>query len=370
MTMWPPRVFDDLTQLIAAATKLDASDIHFCAHRTHYRVRCRIHGELTEVGSLNIEDGRSCLQRIKAQAGMNIAETRQPQDGRLSLQGAQGSSQTIDRINDVRVATHPTLHGENLVMRLLRQVDGLALESLGFGEHTLQRLHSVLNQTHGITLVAGPTGAGKTTTLHALLRALGNDIGKVMTLEDPVEIEWEHAAQTDLSRLVKIDFPSGLRSILRQDPDVILIGEIRDQETAKLALQAAMTGHLVFASVHAYDVLGTVARLSDLGIAPTQLLPHLNAIIAQRLIQNPSTAAQTNEASNLTQKRVPVAEIWNAGCLPAAARYGLETLSQIAGCLQPEHFWSMQNSIDDVQSRSNTEALKPIESSKPALRCA
>jgi type II secretory ATPase GspE/PulE/Tfp pilus assembly ATPase PilB-like protein len=360
-------VFDDLAQLILAAIKLEASDIHFCAQRTHYRVRCRSHGELIEVGALDIEEGRACLQRIKAQAGMNIAETRQPQDGRLSLPNAQSKPQGTDQINDVRVATHPTLHGENLVMRLLRHIDGLTLESLGFGEYTLQRLRTVLNHTHGIILVAGPTGAGKTTTLHALLRALGGNIGKVMTLEDPVEIEWEHAAQTDLSRLVKMDFPSGLRSILRQDPDVILIGEIRDQETAKLALQAAMTGHLVFASVHAYDVLGAVARLSDLSIAPAELLPHLNAIIAQRLIQHSSRI--NGELSDTDRKRVPVAEIWNAHGLPAAKRYGLETLSQIAHCLDPEQFWSMDNSVSDVNRSSHIKSDVTNDRSHQALRC-
>ncbi|MFN7834918.1 MAG: GspE/PulE family protein [Burkholderiaceae bacterium] len=336
---WSPRVFDDIGTLIQTAAAVDASDIHFAAQRARYRIRCRIHGSMCDLATLDTETARACIQRIKAQAGMNIAESRLPQDGRLSLQNGD--------VRDVRVATHPTLYGENVVMRLLRQMSGLALAGLGFGPETLRRIAATQKQQAGITLVAGPTGAGKTTTLHALLRELDVATGNIMTLEDPVELEWEAASQTDLSGNIKMDFASGLRSLLRQDPDVILIGEIRDSATAGLAVQAAMTGHQVFASVHASDALGTVARLMDLGIEPRRLLPHLNAVIAQRLLQTPTTKGGPDK-----KPRHPVAEVWFTGGSPTAERYSLETLGQIAADLTPRTFWSMAQSIEERQPAS------------------
>ncbi len=345
---WSPRNFEEPKALIQHAVKHQVSDVHITALNQHYRIRCRVHGALHEVAILDTEQGRALVQRIKAACGMNIAESRLPQDGRMSIG-------MVDMC-DVRVAAHPTLHGENLVLRLLSKVQGLCLEKLGFGTQTRQQLIDVLTHKQGMILVAGPTGAGKTTTLHAMLRQLGDDAGNVMTLEDPVELEWDQAVQTDLSRLHKMDFPSGLRSLLRQDPDVILIGEIRDTETARLALQAAMTGHRVFASVHAYDTLGTIARLTDLGLSIHQLLPHISAIVSQRLITvDPPMGSVTAEASKSI--RSPVAEVWKTFRLATLQRYNFASLGDVAAALAPDVFWSFDDSLCELraaQSQAST----------------
>ena len=323
-------MFDNPTTLIASALSENVSDVHISAHDDHFCVRCRSKGILSHVATLSTVHGRTLTQQIKAICTMNIAESRVPQDGRFSM--AQ------PHLCDVRVSTHPSLHGENLVLRVFKTKGDVSLETLGFESQTLERIRECLQSEHGMVLVAGPTGAGKTTTLHALLKGLESNASNIMTLEDPVEIRLSGAVQTDLSVLPKMDFASGLRSILRQDPDVILIGEIRDSETARLAVQAAMTGHRVFASIHAFDTVGVFARLMNLGIPVQECLPHVNAVICQRLVLH-------------EQEIRPIAEVWNAHQLPPHAKYQASDLQAIASLFNPDNFSGIADSLSRLAAR-------------------
>ena len=257
---------------IAHACNLNASDIHITPTQASFYIRFRVNGLLGEVMEIQQDVGRSLIQAFKAEGKMNIAETRRPQDARLS------------KVNvDMRLATHPTIHGENLVVRLLNTHKRRHLMELGLSSPAQQHITELLNHEHGLVLVAGATGSGKTTTLHAMLNSLGNQAGRIATLEDPVEIINPDAVQTDLSRLPHLDFAGGLRSLMRQDPDTILVGEIRDEDTAELTLNAALTGHRVFASIHAPDCLGALCRLTELNVRLGSLLNCLNGIVTLRL---------------------------------------------------------------------------------------
>ncbi|MCR2745143.1 GspE/PulE family protein [Limnobacter parvus] len=257
---------------VAHAAELNASDIHITPTALCFQVRLRVNGLLTNAIEIQQDTGRSLIQAFKAEGKMNIAETRRPQDARMTKQGVE-----------MRLATHPTLHGENLVIRLLNMHQRRHLAELGLTPSAQQHITELLQHEHGLILVAGATGSGKTTTLHAMLNSLGNKSGRIATLEDPVEIINPDAVQTDLSRLPNLDFAAGLRSLMRQDPDTILVGEIRDEDTAELTLNAALTGHRVFASIHAPDCLGALCRLTELDIRLGSLLNCLNGIVTLRL---------------------------------------------------------------------------------------
>lgn len=265
--------------IVRHAVQGNASDIHITPTQSGFLVRFRINGALGEAVELSQEAGRTLIQSFKAECKMNIAETRRPQDARLAKQGT-----------DMRLATHPTLHGENLVIRLLNNHGRTHLNELGLNPLAFQMIEALLEHEYGLLLVAGATGSGKTTSLHAMLNSLGTKAGRITTLEDPVEIINPHAVQTDLSRLPHLDFASGLRSLMRQDPDTILVGEIRDEETAELTLNAALTGHRVFASIHAPDCLGALCRLVELDVRFGSLLNCLNGIVTLRL-QTPAQGA-------------------------------------------------------------------------------
>lgn len=288
---WKVQELQKLHLFFGKAQKLGISDIHINPAIDHIQLRIRQHGRMTCCQTLQPDEGRALTQRIKAQAQMNLAESRCPQDGRIPAHWPDH--------REVRVACHPTLYGENLVIRLFAQQQSRRIGELGVGPHTLHRLMSGLETEEGLILVCGPTGAGKTSTLHAMLNQIGAISSNVMTLEDPVEITLEGALQTDLSQLPKMDFAQGLRSLLRQDPDVVLVGEIRDRETAELAIEAAMTGHLVLASLHAADAQGALSRLDMLGLAPRRVLPHLRNLVCQRLIHRHSDG-----------RRIPLMQIW------------------------------------------------------------
>jgi len=217
--------------------------------------------------------------RIKVMSGMNIAETRAPQDGRVSLN-------ISGRSVDFRAAVQPTIHGENVVLRILdRQKGILPLDALGLSRRHLATLKQMIACPEGIILVTGPTGSGKTTTLYSLLHHLSNESINVMTLEDPVEYPTSLMRQTSVAETLKLDFANGIRSMMRQDPDVILVGEIRDAETAEMAFRAAMTGHQVYSTLHTNSAIGVIPRLQDLGILPDILAGNIIGVIAQRLLR-------------------------------------------------------------------------------------
>ncbi len=265
--------------LLVDAVKHGASDIHFEPEAGFLRIRYRIDGLLRQIRVLHQRYWPAMVVRIKVMAGLNIAETRAPQDGRISL--------TVSgRPVDFRVAAQPTLHGENLVLRILDRHKGIvALEGLGFTDTQRERVQHMIARPEGLILVTGPTGSGKTTTLYSILHQLNDEAVNIMTLEDPVEYPMAMIRQTTISESSRIDFADGVRAMLRQDPDVILVGEIRDAETAAMALRAAMTGHQVFSTLHTNSALGAIARLLDIGISPELLAGNLTGVIAQRLVR-------------------------------------------------------------------------------------
>lgn len=265
--------------LIAEAVKVRASDIHVEPFENKLSVRLRIDGVLQEVISLAGRIAPLLVSRIKVMARLDIAEKRLPQDGRLSL--------TIGgKSLDVRVSTLPAQHGERVVMRLLDKTQGhLVLEQLGMEARTLAAFRAALAEPNGIVLVTGPTGSGKTTTLYAALAELNDRTSNILTVEDPVEYALDGVGQTQVNARVGMTFAAGLRAILRQDPDVVMVGEIRDAETAQIAVQGSLTGHLVLSTVHTNSAVSAVTRLRDMGIESFLLSPTLKAIVAQRLVR-------------------------------------------------------------------------------------
>ncbi|GHT95364.1 hypothetical protein FACS1894116_10760 [Betaproteobacteria bacterium] len=258
--------------------------------------------------------------RLKVLAGLNIAETRAPQDGRISLTIA-------GRPIDFRLSTLPTLHGENIVLRVLdRQRAAVALEKIGFDISQLKAVERMLARPEGLILVTGPTGSGKTTTLYAMLDQLNTDGVNIMTLEDPVEYPMPRLRQTTVSEAARIDFASGIRALLRQDPDIMLVGEIRDVETAELAIRAAMTGHRVFATLHTNNAIGAIPRLFDLGVPPGLLAGNLVGVIAQRLLRRlcphcrTLSTASADEQKQLGWAEEPVSLAHPAGCPECGGR--------------------------------------------------
>jgi type II secretory ATPase GspE/PulE/Tfp pilus assembly ATPase PilB-like protein len=262
-----------------AAIAQGASDIHFEPRRNDLAVRLRVDGRMVEHQIVAADLGPPAVSRIKVIANLNLGERRLPQDGRTSF--VIGG-----RSVDVRVATSPTVFGESAVLRILdRTAVPLDLDRLGLSQDIVAILSRAAREPHGLFLVTGPTGSGKTTTLYALLQTFAGSSKKVLSIEDPVEYHFEHVSQTQAAAHLGLTFAAALRSFLRQDPDVILVGEIRDPETAAVAIQAAMTGHLVLASIHANDALAVAPRLRDMGIAPYQLAAGFRGAMAQRLVR-------------------------------------------------------------------------------------
>jgi general secretion pathway protein E len=268
-----------INALLSQAVREGASDIHVEPFETRSVVRFRIDGVLRDI----IEPPQAAhgllVSRIKIMARLDIAEKRMPQDGRITLRLA-------GRPVDVRVATLPTAHGERVVMRLLdKQAGKLNLPAIGMPPETLAVLNDLIHQPHGIFLVTGPTGSGKTTTLYAALSQLDTTRHNIMTVEDPIEYDLDGIGQTQVNPKIELSFARALRAILRQDPDIIMIGEIRDLETAQIAVQASLTGHLVLATLHTNDSVGAVTRLVDMGIEPFLVASSLIGVLAQRLVR-------------------------------------------------------------------------------------
>jgi type II secretory ATPase GspE/PulE/Tfp pilus assembly ATPase PilB-like protein len=265
--------------ILSDAVKRDASDLHFEPEQGFLRLRYRIDGVLRQIRSLHKDYWSAIAVRLKVMAGMNIAETRTPQDGRISL---KVGGHTID----FRVSAQPTTHGENIVLRVLDRSKGIVpLEKLSLHPDNLDLLKLLMSRPEGIILVTGPTGSGKTTTLYSMLNFRKSIEVNIMTLEDPVEYPMDMIRQTSINEVAKMDFASGIRSLMRQDPDIILVGEVRDEATAEMALRAAMTGHQVFTTLHTNSALGAIPRLTDIGVKPEIMAGNIIGIVGQRLLR-------------------------------------------------------------------------------------
>ncbi len=284
--------------LLSDAVKRGSSDIHFEPEQDFLRIRYRIDGVLRQVRSLHRNYWAAIAVRLKVMAGMDIAEMRAPQDGRVSLS-------LNGRPIDFRVSALPTTHGENIVLRILDRQKGIVpLDQLGFHQDALVTVRVMLARPEGILLVTGPTGSGKTTTLYSMLMHLNNEAVNIMTLEDPVEYPTGLIRQTSINEAVKLDFANGIRSLLRQDPDIILVGEIRDEETAEMAFRAAMTGHQVFTTLHTNSAVSAITRLMDIGIHPGMMAGNVIGVIAQRLVRKLCTHCKQRYAPSLAERRL------------------------------------------------------------------
>ncbi|MGO8859043.1 MAG: type II secretion system ATPase GspE [Steroidobacteraceae bacterium] len=274
-----------INALLTQAVKENASDIHIEPYENRLVIRFRVDGVLREVLQTKRAVAPLVVSRIKVMSKLDIAERRLPQDGRISLRIA-------GRAVDVRVSTLPSGHGERVVLRLLdKQAGRIELTSLGMDPRTQETMDEIIHKPHGIILVTGPTGSGKTTTLYAALERINDNTRNVMTVEDPIEYYIDGIGQTQVNTKVEMTFARGLRAILRQDPDVVMVGEIRDLETAQIAVQASLTGHLVLSTLHTNTAVGAVTRLRDMGIEPFLLSSSLIGVLAQRLVRvlNPET---------------------------------------------------------------------------------
>ncbi|HAG73423.1 MAG TPA: general secretion pathway protein GspE, partial [Gammaproteobacteria bacterium] len=272
-----------VNHLFARALDLNSSDIHFEPNEAHLDVRCRVDGIMTRIERLPIKIHTAVASRLKLMARLDIGEKRLPQDGRIDYQ--IGSKQL-----DMRVSTLPGVHGESIVLRILDRSDtSVSLQQLGMPEDILGSYQNIITQPHGMVLITGPTGSGKTTTLYATLEKINSEQQKIITVEDPVEYQLEGITQIQANASIGLNFAEGLRSIVRQDPDILMVGEIRDHETAEIAIESALTGHLVFSTLHTNDAAGAVTRLQDMGVEGYLISSSLLAIQAQRLVRRVCT---------------------------------------------------------------------------------
>lgn len=270
---------DFLEKLLLTAKDIGSSDIHFEPFEHKCRVRFRLDGKLKEYYVISREEYPVIVNKLKIKAGLDISEKRLPQDGRITVKNG------LDEF-DIRVSSLPTLHGEKIVLRILsKDADHIQLEDLGFTEKELKSYIETIKKPNGIVLISGPTGSGKTTTLYATLKLLNDDQTNILTIEDPIEYTLEGVNQVQLKENIGLDFASTLRTFLRQDPDVIMVGEIRDVKTANMAIRAALTGHLVLSTIHTNSAWATVSRLIDMGIPAFLIASTLNVSVAQRLVR-------------------------------------------------------------------------------------
>ena len=287
-----------INALLTEAVKENASDIHIEPFENRVVIRFRVDGMLREVLAPQKGIAAPVASRIKIMAKLDIAEKRLPQDGRISLKIA-------GRPVDVRVSTIPSGHGERIVLRLLdKQAGRLDLRELGMDGGTLKRLDELIHRPHGILLVTGPTGSGKTTTLYGSLLTLNDATRNILTVEDPIEYYIDGIGQTQVNTKVDMSFARGLRAILRQDPDVVMVGEIRDLETAQIAVQASLTGHLVLSTLHTNSAVGAVTRLRDMGIEPFLLSSSLLGVLSQRLVRVLDPATREAYVPNADELRI------------------------------------------------------------------
>jgi general secretion pathway protein E/type IV pilus assembly protein PilB len=270
---------DFLRNLISQAHDMGSSDIHLEPYEDKSRIRIRIDGKLVERYEVSKADYAPIVNKIKIQSHLDIAEKRLPQDGRIEFREG-------DLKFDIRVSVLPTLHGEKVVMRLLsRDATQIDLTKLGFAQSELKTFTEAVKKPHGVILISGPTGSGKTTTLYATLKLLNEESRNIITIEDPIEYTLEGINQVQLKESIGLDFGAAMRTFLRQDPDIIMLGEIRDKDTAQMAIRAALTGHLVFSTIHTNSAWGTITRLIDMGVPSFLIANTLNLSAAQRLVR-------------------------------------------------------------------------------------
>lgn len=306
-----------VNHLFARALDLNASDIHFEPNENYLDVRCRVDGIMTRIERLPIKIHTAVASRLKLMARLDIGEKRLPQDGRIDYQ--LGSNQL-----DMRVSTLPGVHGESVVLRILDRSDtAVELQALGMPQQILNDYQSVINQPHGMILITGPTGSGKTTTLYATLEKINNATQKIITVEDPVEYQLEGITQIQANASIGLSFAAGLRSIVRQDPDVLMVGEIRDHETAEIAIESALTGHLVFSTLHTNDAAGAVTRLQDMGVEGYLISSSLLAIQAQRLVRRVCT--DCSETVSINDDELNVLQIDSSICSEVKRGKGCES---------------------------------------------
>lgn len=287
-----------INALLSEAIRLNASDIHIETFEKRLSVRFRVDGQLKEIVSPKRELSPLLVSRIKVMAKLDIAEKRVPQDGRISLRLA-------GREVDVRVSTLPSNFGERVVMRLLdKQAGRLNMTYLGLSDNDYTELKCLIHRPHGIILVTGPTGSGKTTTLYAALTDLNDNTRNILTAEDPIEFQLDGIGQTQVNNKVDMTFARSLRAMLRQDPDVVMVGEIRDLETAEIAVQASLTGHLVLSTLHTNTAIGAVTRLQDMGVEPFLLSSSLIGVVAQRLVRTLCPHCHTWTTADDFQKQI------------------------------------------------------------------
>ena len=287
-----------INALLSEAIRLNASDIHIETFEKRLVVRFRVDGELKEIITPKRQLAPLLVSRIKVMAKLDIAEKRVPQDGRISLRLA-------GREVDVRVSTLPSSFGERVVMRLLdKQAGRLNMTYLGLSDHDYSELKRLIHRPHGIILVTGPTGSGKTTTLYSALTDLNDQTRNILTAEDPIEFQLDGIGQTQVNNKVDMTFAKSLRAMLRQDPDVVMVGEIRDLETAEIAVQASLTGHLVLSTLHTNTAIGAVTRLQDMGVEPFLLSSSLIGVVAQRLVRTLCTHCHGWQAADPEQAKL------------------------------------------------------------------
>lgn len=268
-----------LERLLQTAKDFNSSDIHLEIYEQHCRVRFRLDGKLKEQYTIPLIEYPQLINQIKIQAGLDISQKRLSQDGRITVKAASDDF-------DIRVSTMPTLYGEKVVLRILkRDAQAVELEQLGFNPRELKLYLEGVKMPNGIVLISGPTGSGKTTTLYGTLKLLNKEETNILTIEDPIEYTLDGINQVQLKEDIGFDFPTALRTFLRQDPDIIMVGEIRDDKTANMAIKAALTGHLVLSTIHTNSAWATISRLIDMGVPPYLLATTLNMSVAQRLVR-------------------------------------------------------------------------------------
>jgi len=345
-----------INAILTESIKEQASDIHIEPFEERLRVRFRVDGILREVLILQKALASLMVSRIKVMAKLDIAEKRLPQDGRISLKVAGHAI-------DLRISTLPSGHGERVVMRLLdKQAGRMDLSKMGMLEEDQQRLSALLKYPHGIILVTGPTGSGKTTTLYAGLTELNHTDRSIMTIEDPIEYHLDGISQTAVNAKIDMDFSRGLRAILRQDPDIVMVGEIRDSETAHIAVQASLTGHLVLSTLHTNTAVGAISRLMDMGIEPFLLSSSLLGVLAQRLVRTLCPECReayqadttTTDLMGVDSSELPLTLYKPVGCpschhLGYQGRMGIYEIIQIDGSM-----------CDAIHSQASATALEKI----------
>ena len=344
--------------LVEQAVAADASDLHLEPMRDAVRVRIRVDGLLRELVRLPLAAHSTLVTQLKVAANMDIAEKRVPQDGRIALE--------LDGRNiDLRLSTLPTTLGEKIAIRLLAQQELLQLEELGFTQANLACYRRLFTQPNGLILLTGPTGSGKTSTLYATLAALDAATRNIITLEDPVEYSLPGINQVAVNRRSGMTFAKGLRAIVRQDPDVIMLGEIRDEETAGIAVQAALTGHLVLSTLHTNSAAGAVYRLLDMGIAPYLLAAALRGVVAQRLVRRLCPACRRQRTATAAERSfLGAATVWEQqGCeqCQAAGYRGRVAVQEVLPLtVRLQHLVLQRAPVTELEQAARAEGLRSL----------